>query len=488
MAPARGTFTPDQVARYARHLILPEVGGAGQRKLLNSSVLLLGAGGLGSPAAMYLAAAGVGKIGIVDFDVVDKSNLQRQLLHGVDDVGRPKVESAARTLRGLNPDVEVVPINEHLNSDTAMRIFAPYDVIVDGTDNFPTRYLANDAAHFLGKPLVHGSIFRFEGRLALFDSAKGTGCYRCLFPEPPPPGSVQSCAEAGVFGVLPGIIGSMMAFETIKYLLDIGRPMIGRYLLFEGEDMTFRELRLRQLDSYNVTRLDDARRIVRGLGSVLIAYSGGVDSTLLLRLAMDELGDRAVAVLASSPAYPESEQRQARDLAREMGVRLVEVNTNEVELEEYVRNNPDRCFHCKEELFDTVEPVQRQLGLAHLAYGATADDQGAHRPGHGSAVRRGVRFPLLDAGMTKAEIRAAARTLGLPNWNKPSFACLSSRIPHGTPVTIEALSRIGRAESALRELGFRQVRVRHHQDVARVEVDQAEMEQALALRERIVAG
>ena len=244
--PQNKPFTPDQVARYARHLILPEVGGAGQRKLLNSSVLLLGAGGLGSPAAMYLAAAGVGRIGIVDFDTVDASNLQRQLLHGHGDIGRSKVESAAETLRDLNPDVEVDAIREHLNSETAMEIFKPYDVIVDGTDNFPTRYLANDAAHFLAKPLVHGSIFRFEGRLALFDSAKGTGCYRCLFPEPPPPGSVQSCAEAGVFGVLPGIIGSMMAFETIKYLLDIGRPMIGRYLLFEGEDMTFRELKLRQ--------------------------------------------------------------------------------------------------------------------------------------------------------------------------------------------------------------------------------------------------
>ncbi len=243
---ANRAFTPDQVARYARHLMLPEVGAAGQRKLLNSSVVLLGAGGLGSPASMYLAAAGVGKIGIVDFDVVDSSNLQRQLLHGVDDIGRPKVESAAETLRSLNPDVEVVPINEHLNSETAMRIFEPYDVIIDGTDNFPTRYLANDAAHFLGKPLMHGSIFRFEGRLAMFDSSKGTGCYRCLFPEPPPPGSVQSCAEAGVFGVLPGIIGSMMAFETIKHILGIGRSMIGRYLLFEGEDMSFRELKLRQ--------------------------------------------------------------------------------------------------------------------------------------------------------------------------------------------------------------------------------------------------
>src|SRR5258705_2464142 len=242
--PQNKPFTPDQVARYARHLILPEVGGAGQRKLLNSSVLLLGAGGLGSPAAMYRDAGGVGKIGIVDFDTVDASNLQRQLLHGTKDIGRLKVDSAAETLRNLNPDVEVVPISEHLTSETAMRIFAPYDIIVDGTDNFPTRSRANDAAHFLAKPLVHGSILRFEGRLAMFDSAKGTGCYRCLFPEPPPPGEVQSCAEAGVFGVLPGIIGSMMAFETIKHLLDIGRPMIGRYLLFDGEDMSFRELKL----------------------------------------------------------------------------------------------------------------------------------------------------------------------------------------------------------------------------------------------------
>src|SRR5712691_5044190 len=159
---------------------------------------------------------------------------RRVHLESADVIGRLKVDSAADTLRNLNPDVEVVPIDEHLNSETAMRIFAPYDIIVDGTDNFPTRYLANDAAHFLAKPLVHGSILRFEGRLAMFDSAKGTGCYRCLFPEPPPPGEVQSCAEAGVFGVLPGIIGSMMAFETIKYLLNIGRPMIGRYLLFEG--------------------------------------------------------------------------------------------------------------------------------------------------------------------------------------------------------------------------------------------------------------
>jgi adenylyltransferase/sulfurtransferase len=243
---ATKAFTPDQVARYARHLILPEVGGAGQRKLLNSSVLLLGAGGLGSPAALYLAAAGVGKIGIVDFDVVDASNLQRQILHGIEDIGRPKVDSARDTLQGINPDVEVVAHQEHLNSTNALQIFGGYDLVVDGTDNFPTRYLANDAAHFQAKPLVHGSIFRFEGRLAVFDSAKGTGCYRCLFPEPPPPGSVASCAEAGVFGVLPGIIGSMMAFETIKLLIGIGQPMIGKYLLFEGDDLSFRTLKLKR--------------------------------------------------------------------------------------------------------------------------------------------------------------------------------------------------------------------------------------------------
>jgi uncharacterized protein len=241
-----------------------------------------------------------------------------------------------------------------------------------------------------------------------------------------------------------------------------------------------------QLDSLNTARLDRARAIVRELGSVLVAYSGGVDSTLLLKLAMDELGDRAVAVLASSPAYPASEQEAARTLATVLGARLVEVTTNEVELEEYARNNPDRCFHCKEELFDTLEPVRREHGLAHLAYGATADDAGDHRPGHGSAVRRGVRFPLLEAGMAKSEIRAAARSLGLPNWNKPSFACLSSRIPHGTPVTVAALRQIEAAEDALKRLGFAQVRVRHHGDVARIEVDAADIDTLVARREVVI--
>ena len=241
-----------------------------------------------------------------------------------------------------------------------------------------------------------------------------------------------------------------------------------------------------QLDRHDETKVEGARAILRGLSSVLVAYSGGVDSSLLLRLALDELGEHAVAVLASSPAYPESEQEEARVLARQIGARLVEVSTGEVELEAYRRNNSDRCFHCKEELFETLEPIRRDLGLLHIAYGATADDAGDHRPGHGSAVRRGVRFPLLEAGMGKADIRAAARRLGLPNWNKASFACLSSRIPHGTEVTVEALRQIEAAEAAVKALGYRQVRVRHHGDVARIEVEPDEIAHLLEHRQQVV--
>lgn len=241
-----------------------------------------------------------------------------------------------------------------------------------------------------------------------------------------------------------------------------------------------------QLQRADPAALDRARGIVRGLGSVLVAYSGGVDSSLLLKLALEELPGKAIAVLASSPAYPESEQEEARALARDLGAELLEVTTSEVLLDAYSRNHPDRCFHCKEELFDTLEPIQRDLGLQHLAYGATADDAGDHRPGHGSAVRRGVRFPLLEAGMGKSDIRAAARNIGLPNWNKPSFACLSSRIPHGTQVTVAALRQIEAAERALKDIGFRQVRVRHHGDVARIEVEAAEIARLVDERDRVV--
>jgi pyridinium-3,5-biscarboxylic acid mononucleotide sulfurtransferase len=244
-----------------------------------------------------------------------------------------------------------------------------------------------------------------------------------------------------------------------------------------------------QVDRFDSSSLERARDIVRSLGSVLVAYSGGVDSTLLLKLALDGLGpERAVPVLASSPAYPEAEQEAARSLARNLEARLIEVDTREVELEAYRQNGSDRCFHCKEELFETLEPIRERLALRHVAYGATADDAGDHRPGHGSAVRRGVRFPLMEAGMRKSEIRSAARRLGLPNWDKPSFACLSSRIPHGSLVTVEALHQIETAEAAVQALGFRQVRVRHHGDLARIEVEPPELEHLFELRRQVVAG
>jgi uncharacterized protein len=243
-----------------------------------------------------------------------------------------------------------------------------------------------------------------------------------------------------------------------------------------------------QLQRSDPDALTRAREKVRALESVLVAFSGGVDSTLLLKLALDELPGRAVAVLASSPAYPESEQVAAREIARSLSAPLLEIDTDEVGLDAYAKNNPDRCYHCKEELFGALEPLRAEHGLAWLAYGATADDAGDHRPGHASAVKRNVRFPLLEAGLGKAEIRLAARSLGLPNWNKPSFACLSSRIPNGTPITVAILAQVERAEEAVRALGFDQVRVRHHGDVARLEVDAADLERVLANREEVTAG
>ena len=238
-------LTHEEIARYSRHLILPEVGIEGQLKLKNASVLLVGAGGLGSPLAMYLAAAGVGTIGIVDFDVVDFSNLQRQILHSTKDVGRPKLESAKETINNLNPEVKVITIEQPLTSENALDIIKDYDIVVDGTDNFPTRYLINDACVLLNKPNVYGSIYRFEGQASVFYPGKGP-CYRCLYAEPPPPGLVPSCAEGGVLGVLPGMVGTIQATEVIKLILGKGEPLIGRLLLIDALDMTFKELRLRK--------------------------------------------------------------------------------------------------------------------------------------------------------------------------------------------------------------------------------------------------
>jgi molybdopterin/thiamine biosynthesis adenylyltransferase/rhodanese-related sulfurtransferase len=245
-------LSPEQRNRYQRHLLVPEVGEAGQQKLLASKVLLLGAGGLGSPAALYLAAAGVGTIGIVDMDIVDESNLQRQILHNVDRVGEPKVDSAKKTLTALNPDVNVITYDVRLDASNILDIISGYDVIVDGADNFPVRYMLNDASTKLGIPVVHGSIFRFEGQVTVFDPVRGP-TYRDMLPEPPPAELAPSCAEAGVLGALPGIIGTIQAIETIKLLLGIGTPLIGRYLTFDALDMEFREFRIQRDPANQIT-------------------------------------------------------------------------------------------------------------------------------------------------------------------------------------------------------------------------------------------
>src|ERR671926_239750 len=235
----------EEIARYSRHLIMPEVALEGQKQLKAAKVLTVGTGGLGSPLALYLAAAGIGTIGIVDFDVVDESNLQRQIIHGTSDLGRPKLESAREKIQDINPNVSVETFGEPLSSENALEIFEDFDVIVDGTDNFPTRYLVNDASVLSGKPNVYGSIFRFEGQASVFYAEEGP-CYRCLYPEPPPPGLVPSCAEGGVLGVLPGLIGTIQATEAIKLILGIGDPLIGRLMLYDALGMSFREMKLRK--------------------------------------------------------------------------------------------------------------------------------------------------------------------------------------------------------------------------------------------------
>ena len=237
-------LTPEQVKRYSRHIIMPQIGSSGQRKLMEARVLVVGAGGLGGPVALYLALAGVGTIGLVDFDVVDLSNLQRQVLHNSETVGMPKVESAIQTLNRYNPDVNVVPHEFPINSENAMDLIAQYDIVVNGADNFATRYLVNDAAYLSGKPIVDGSILIFDGQVSVYEPGKG--CYRCLFPEPPPPGLVPNCAEAGVLGALTGTIGSIQATETVKLILGVGETLTGRLLLVDALNMEFRVVRARR--------------------------------------------------------------------------------------------------------------------------------------------------------------------------------------------------------------------------------------------------
>jgi molybdopterin/thiamine biosynthesis adenylyltransferase len=238
-------FTDEQIERYSRHIMLPEVGGVGQVKMLEAKVLLIGAGGLGSPAAYYLAAAGIGNLGIVDFDVVDLSNLQRQIIHSTERIGMLKTESAKKTIEALNPDVKVTVYNERLTSENIMRIFEGYDYILDGTDNFATRYLINDACVMTGKTNIHGSIFRFEGQATVFKPGDGP-CYRCLYPEPPPPGLVPNCQEGGVLGVLAGVIGNLQVVETLKLILGQGNTLVGKLLIYDALNTEFRKLKLKK--------------------------------------------------------------------------------------------------------------------------------------------------------------------------------------------------------------------------------------------------
>jgi sulfur-carrier protein adenylyltransferase/sulfurtransferase len=332
----------DEIARYSRHLIMPEVALDGQKKLKATRVLTIGAGGLGSPLALYLAAAGVGTIGIVDFDVVDESNLQRQIIHGTSDLGRPKLESARDRIEDINPNVNVETFGEPLSSENALEIFEDFDVIVDGTDNFPTRYLVNDASVLTGKPNVYGSIFRFEGQASVFYAEEGP-CYRCLYPEPPPPGLVPSCAEGGVLGILPGAIGTIQATETVKLILGIGEPLIGRLLLYDALGMSFREMKLRKDpncpvcgENPTVTELIDYQEFC-GIPQQA-AQAGEVPEIMVQELkGRLENGNRVSVLDVREPHEYE---------VANIGARLIPLNELPERLVELDRNEP-LAVHCK---------------------------------------------------------------------------------------------------------------------------------------------
>jgi sulfur-carrier protein adenylyltransferase/sulfurtransferase len=340
------TLSPNEVARYSRHLIMPEVGLEGQKRLKAASVLLIGAGGLGSPLGLYLAAAGIGRIGLVDFDVVDFSNLQRQVLHGTPDVGRPKLHSARDRLQAINPEVRIDLYETRLSSANAMQLFEPYDIIIDGTDNFPTRYLVNDACVLLKKPNVYGSIFRFDGQASVFYPGKGP-CYRCLYPEPPPPGEVPSCAEGGVLGILPGLIGCIQATEAVKLILGRGEPLVGRLVLYDALEMRFREFKVRRNpkcpacgDHPTVTKLIDYEQFcgVRGQEAAPAPAAAGSEMTVAELKARLDRGDKVFILDVRNP--PEYE------ICRIPGSTLLPLPELPRRLGELDRNR-EMVVHCK---------------------------------------------------------------------------------------------------------------------------------------------
>ena len=327
--PVAAGLSNEEILRYSRHLIIPEVGMAGQLKLKEAKVLLIGAGGLGAPLGLYLAAAGVGRLGVVEFDVVDFTNLQRQVIHGTNDVGRKKLDSAAESMREINPNVRIDRFDTALTSENALGILKDYDVVVDGTDNFPTRYLVNDACVLLGKPNVYGSIFRFEGQATVF-AYRGGPCYRCLYPEPPPPGLVPSCAEGGVLGILPGLIGLVQATEAVKLILGIGEPLSGRLLLYDALNMRFRELKLRRDpecpvcgDHPTIRELIDYHQFCGVLRQTAAPVEGQMEVTEL-KTKMDR-GDNFVLVDVRKPheyeicRIPGSQLIPLRDLPKRVG-------------------------------------------------------------------------------------------------------------------------------------------------------------------------
>jgi molybdopterin/thiamine biosynthesis adenylyltransferase/rhodanese-related sulfurtransferase/molybdopterin converting factor small subunit len=346
-APSLPELTGDEVRRYSRHLIMPEVGVEGQRKIKAAKVLCVGAGGLGSPAALYLAAAGVGTLGLIDFDTVDFSNLQRQVLYSTDDVGRPKLQAATERLQGLNPNVKIVAHETMLNSTNALEIFKHYDIIVDGADNFPTRYLVNDACVLLGKPNVYGSIFRFDGQVSIFATKNGP-CYRCLYPEPPPPGLVPSCAEGGVLGVLPGVVGTIQATEAIKLIIQSGDPLIGRLLLFDALQMRFRALKLQKDrecpvcgDNPTVTKLIDYELFCGITPAVKAADKGTVAPEL--EATVDDLKER----LDSGDVFLlDVREPREYDIARIDGSTLIPLGELPKRMDELPRG-ADIIVHCK---------------------------------------------------------------------------------------------------------------------------------------------